>query len=179
MPKAGEIAYLRVLGERGIQHAANKPFSDTNAGGFLIALGSIRLLLPPPPARILELGCGTGWVSCLLGKMGYEVVGQDGRLFLLNDAKESYIWSPEGESKMRPIELPQETDPWPAGPAMVRDLVQAVRTGQRTACDLPQARRATEIGFAIHTSSAGDGAKVHLPVEDRSLRIESFPWGNE
>ena len=113
------------------------------------------------------------------GGPSFEVVGQDGRLFLLNDAKESYIWSPEGESNMRPIELPQGGDPWPAGPAMVRDLVQAVRTGQRTSCDVAQARRATEIGFAIHTSSAQDGVKVALPVEDRSLRVESFPWGNE
>ena len=77
MPKAGEITYLQFLGESGVRHAVNKPFSDVNSGEYLIALGAIRLLLPPPPARILELGCGTGWVGCLLAKMGYEVVGQD------------------------------------------------------------------------------------------------------
>jgi ubiquinone/menaquinone biosynthesis C-methylase UbiE len=33
--------------------------------------------LPPPPARLLDLGCGTGWTSCLFAKMGYDVVGQD------------------------------------------------------------------------------------------------------
>jgi len=109
----------------------------------------------------------------------FEVLGENGRLFLLNDAKESYIWLAEGESKMRPIPLPEETEPWPAGPAMVRDLVQAAQTGRRTSCDVAHARRATEIGFAIHTSSALDGAKVALPVDDRSLRVESLPWGNE
>ena len=62
---------------------------------------------------------------------------------------------------------------------MVRDLVQAVENGTRSDCDLPEARRATEIGFAIHSSSAQNGAKISLPAADRSLRVESFPWGNE
>jgi predicted dehydrogenase len=109
----------------------------------------------------------------------FEVVGENGRLFLLDDARESYIWLPEGETKMRAIPLPEETDPWPAGPAMVRDLLQGVQTGGRTSCDVARARRSTEIGFAIHTSSLRDGVRVALPVEDRSLRVESLPWGNE
>ena len=77
MPKAGEIAYLQMVGEESVQHALNKPFSDPRCGQYLIALGAMRTLLPPPPARLLDLGCGTGWTSCLLAKMGYEVVGQD------------------------------------------------------------------------------------------------------
>jgi predicted dehydrogenase len=119
--------------------------------------------------------------GCHPGAAGpsFEVVGEHGRLFLLNDAKESYIWLAEGESRMHPIPLPEDTHLWPAGPAMVRDLVQAAQTGGRTACDVPHARRATEIGFAIHTSSARNGVKVALPVDDRSLRVESLPWGNE
>jgi SAM-dependent methyltransferase len=34
-------------------------------------------VLPPPPARVLDLGCGTGWVSLLLAGMGYTVRGVD------------------------------------------------------------------------------------------------------
>ncbi len=77
MPKAGEITYLQLAGEASIEHATNKPFSDERCGQFLIALGAIRMRLPPPPARLLDLGCGTGWTSCLFAKMGYDVVGQD------------------------------------------------------------------------------------------------------
>lgn len=77
MPKAGEIRYLQLAGEHGITFAANKPYSDPNCGQHFVALGAIRMLLPPPPARLLDLGCGTGWTSCLLAQMGYDVVGQD------------------------------------------------------------------------------------------------------
>ncbi|MGH8930249.1 MAG: class I SAM-dependent methyltransferase [Egibacteraceae bacterium] len=34
-------------------------------------------VLPPPPARVLDLGCGTGWVSLLIAGMGYTVRGVD------------------------------------------------------------------------------------------------------
>ena len=113
--------------------------------------------------------------------MTFEVTGENGRLFLLDDANESYLWSaadPSGVG-LRPLDLPEETEPWPAGKAMVSDLVQAVQTGGRTACDIEHVRRATEIGFAIHGSSMQGGAKVDLPLAERSFRIESYPWGNE
>jgi SAM-dependent methyltransferase len=32
---------------------------------------------PPPGARVLDVGCGPGWTSHLLGKMGYAVLGFD------------------------------------------------------------------------------------------------------
>lgn len=80
---------------------------------------------------------------------------------------------------MRPQLIPLTQDPWPAGPAMVRDLVAAVVSHSTTACGVEQARRATEIGFAIHTSHLHTGARVALPLADRTLSIPSFPWGNE
>ena len=113
--------------------------------------------------------------------MTFEVAGENGRLFLLDDANESYIWSADDSSGagLRPLDLPEETEPWPAGKGMVNDLVHAVQTGGRTACDIEHVRRATEIGFAIHGSSMKDGGRVNLPFAGRSFCIESFPWGNE
>ena len=101
---------------------------------------------------------------------------------ILNDANEVYLWSAKGAeqgSGLGPLDLPKHEEYWPAGPAMVRDLVRAIETGTKTACDGPQARRATEIGFGIHLSHQQDGARVALPAVDRTLSIPSFPWGNE
>ncbi len=34
-------------------------------------------LMAPPPRRIIEFGCGTGWLSLALAQLGYDVVGVD------------------------------------------------------------------------------------------------------
>ncbi|WHO40585.1 methyltransferase domain-containing protein [Sphingobium sp. AP49] len=77
MPKEGEQAYLANIGEMGRDHCLHKPFSDPLCGLNLTSIGTIMSLLPPPPARILDLGCGGGWTSSFLARHGYEVVGQD------------------------------------------------------------------------------------------------------
>ena len=70
MAKNGEIDYLKNLGEEGINHALNKPFSDTDCvGNILIQIGTVIGLLPPAPKNLLDLGCGTGWTSCFFRKM--------------------------------------------------------------------------------------------------------------
>ena len=33
--------------------------------------------LPPPPADVLDLGCGTGTLSLLLAEAGHRVIGMD------------------------------------------------------------------------------------------------------
>jgi predicted dehydrogenase len=124
--------------------------------------------------------------------LAFEVLGDKGRLLLMNDARDAHLWSmplapaaadpaPRGPQGLRlqPLEWPEPETGWPAGPAAVRDLVGAIREGRSTVCDMDEARRATEVGFAIHASSAADGARVALADVDRTLRIESLPWGNE
>jgi SAM-dependent methyltransferase len=77
MPKQGDIDYLGKLSAAEVEHATDKPFADAEFAKHLIDLGAVATLLPPPPARLLDLGCGTGWTSCFLARHGYEVVGQD------------------------------------------------------------------------------------------------------
>lgn len=40
-------------------------------------LDLLRTLLPPAPARVLDLGTGTGFVALLLAELGHDVVGID------------------------------------------------------------------------------------------------------
>jgi SAM-dependent methyltransferase len=77
MPKDGELTYFDEIGEEGVAHSLNKPYSETEPGALMAQMAAILTLLPEPPGRILDLGCGTGWTSEMLAKRGYQVVGQD------------------------------------------------------------------------------------------------------
>ena len=93
MSKQGEIDYLRNIGPSGRAHAFDKPFSDINCGQYLVDLGTVISLMPPPPAKVLDFGVGTGWTSVLFSKRGYDVVGQDiaeEMISLANRNKERY-----------------------------------------------------------------------------------------
>ena len=77
MAKQGEIDYFKNADEGMRRHALGKPFSDPSCGKFLLQIGTIMTILPPPPAKLLDLGCGTGWTSIFLARMGFEVTGVD------------------------------------------------------------------------------------------------------
>lgn len=77
MAKDDEIAYAHRIGAQGREHALGKPFSDNERGRWLQIIGSMLDLLPEPPARVLDLGCGTGWTTEFLHRSGYDAVGAD------------------------------------------------------------------------------------------------------
>jgi len=82
--KLSEINYIENLSKvRGIpateveEYHLRKPFIDTRRGWYVMDLGQIMRLLPDPPARLLDLGIGSGWTSKYLALSGYQVVGLD------------------------------------------------------------------------------------------------------
>jgi SAM-dependent methyltransferase len=76
-PKQGEREYFARIGEAGRRHAAGKPFSDDNCAEYLLKTSVYLLLMPPAPARVVEFGCGTGWLSLIFASRGYDVIGVD------------------------------------------------------------------------------------------------------
>lgn len=80
--KEGEINYLK---NKGLPEEliARKPFSFHNKlYEYLIDVGQIFSLLPQPPAKVIDFGCGTGWTSEFYAQGGYQVTGLD----ISNDA---------------------------------------------------------------------------------------------
>ncbi len=44
---------------------------------LLIDIRQIMGLIPPPPGRLVDLGCGSGWTTAMFAKSGYETLGVD------------------------------------------------------------------------------------------------------
>lgn len=84
MGKPEEIDYINRVAEiENVSLGAfndyllHKPFSDPRCGEYLMDIAQVMNLLPPSPARLLDIGVGSGWTSELFARRGYEVVGLD------------------------------------------------------------------------------------------------------
>ncbi len=77
MAKDDEIDYMSRMTEAGRVHAIGKPWSDPARGQYLQEVGSMMALMPQPPARLLDMGAGTGWTSSLFALGGYSVTAAD------------------------------------------------------------------------------------------------------
>ncbi len=76
-PKQGEREYFARIGEAGRSHAVRKPYGDENCARYLMNVAAIMVFMRPPPARIVELGCGGGWLSLMFAERGYDITGID------------------------------------------------------------------------------------------------------
>lgn len=78
MTTVGDINYFENLTEEDLYKNRKHPFFPKSRCGFyLMQIGAIIDLLPEPPAKLLDLGCGTGWTSRFFAKIGYSVTGVD------------------------------------------------------------------------------------------------------
>jgi SAM-dependent methyltransferase len=76
-PKQGEREYFARIGAAGILHSTRKPFSDEFCSANLSNMDALFHFLAPPPARLIEFGCGVGWLSLFLATRGYQTTSID------------------------------------------------------------------------------------------------------
>lgn len=81
MSKQDEIDYVKKTGGLERVWLNEKPFrgADVHESARLLRdlAAIVELLDLAPGARALDLGCGPGWTSCFLARMGYRVTGLD------------------------------------------------------------------------------------------------------
>ena len=140
---------------------------------------SPRHLDPPGSCQIAFANGVRAFVSPAGTGLGFDLVGSAGRLVLVDDGAETYLWtSAEAGALTAGRVLPFSTPP-PASPLAVADLIDALDRGTPTTADLQVARRASAIGFAVHQSHREGGRRITPSEIDPDLRIASLPWGNE
>jgi SAM-dependent methyltransferase len=76
-PKEGERTYFARLSEAERLHASRKPFGDEHTCRYLMNAATLLAVMRPPPARVVEFGCGTGWLTLWFAECGYDAVGVD------------------------------------------------------------------------------------------------------
>ncbi len=77
MTKDAEQSYPLRMTDAGRRHLLQKPFSDEFCPVNLVGIAAVMALLPPPPARLVDFGCGAGWTTIFLARRGYDVTGID------------------------------------------------------------------------------------------------------
>lgn len=75
--KSGEIQYLQRMTNDERAMSAAKPWPFPECGRLIGEVAAVMVLLPPPPLRIWDAGCGNGYTSRLLAMRGYHVTATD------------------------------------------------------------------------------------------------------
>lgn len=133
--------------------------------------GHARLLFESG-ARAVVLGSAKRYFT-----FRFEVVGSEGSLRLGNDMEPELLLPAESKGATG-FEVPTPRPLVAAEPGAARrggqvaDLVAAIRHGTPLPSTLDDGARALEIALAVHASHRR-GEKVHLPLDDESLRIPS------
>lgn len=93
MSKQAEIAYFENMTEEARRFVRDKPFSAAERGAYLFDMGQILSLIPAPPAKLLDLGCGSGWTTAMFALSGYDALGTDIAPAAIRLARETFAYT--------------------------------------------------------------------------------------
>lgn len=161
LAKGGNVEW--VFGEMESDEAAEGD-NDLQGNGYLAFDNGIRGFLR-----------GT---SCGVANWDTDVIGTEGRArTIYSCAGTEYTFLASGGPRGRGVPVHRSV-PLPGvsegmGLVIIRDLVEAVEQDRPPRASIHDGHQALEIAMALRESHRRGGVRVHLPLEDRSLRILS------
>jgi predicted dehydrogenase len=131
-----------------------------------------------PYPGFFRVGYAGGMEASFLpyGRFDVDVVGTEGRASAWDNAQFFRTWRPPKAVKGQALETPgQERTYTPSGEsatvATIRSLIHEMETGERTTGNIDVTMQSVEVQFGLVESHLQGGARVTLPIADRSVYI--------
>ena len=134
---------------------------DPSGSGYIEMQNGVRLFLE---------GVTTGAITFL-------VSGTEGRLVILNDARDAELWrKPEGSAgrwfERQDVALPPQNKS--RSMIALEDLIDSLESGRKPLCDEHLSARAMELCLALHASHRSGGCRVDFPLQDKALSVDTW-----
>ena len=150
---------------RGTLDTLNPAPGDTSSMHF-VKDTSIR-------SALIEFADGPDIAVAGTGNLEFELVCEDGLIRVHNDGEELQVRSKATRSGFDPVPV-EPLEHWSGTVRKIRDLVQAIRTGEPTVSNLRIAMLSTEIGFGLYESHLRGGTAVRPPIPNRDRIVSSW-----
>ncbi|MBI3972601.1 MAG: Gfo/Idh/MocA family oxidoreductase [Chloroflexi bacterium] len=149
-----------VIGEMNSDEAAAQD-QDLVGSGYLVYANGVRGFLNAHAGRT-----GLSW--------NMEFLGEHGWVSSINAHAHFEAWAllPSQREPCR-LQFPNPRRPRSSMLAAVESIAQNLRTGTAPACPGEYGREGLEVAIALRESHRRGCMPVHLPLEDRSLRIDT------
>ena len=161
LAKGGNVEW--VFGEMESDEAAAGDH-DLMGNGYLAFDNGVRGFLRGTPCGVAN------WDTDVIGTLGRARTS-------FNCAETELTHLAPGGSKNRGVpvhsSVPLPAHPEGMGIVIIRDLIQSVEEDKKPRASIHDGRQALEIAIALRESHRRGGVRVHLPLEDRSLKILS------
>ncbi len=103
-----------------------------------------------------------------------ELVCSDGVIRIVNDGEAVQVRRRDASSGALDVTPVEQMEPWSGTVRMIRDLVEAIKTGKPGRSNLRVTMISQEIGFGIYESHLRGGVAVSPPIPNRERWVSSW-----